>query len=49
MVERDKNKIFIDNDISKIKNIIKRIDKETSKQIINNYSNSFKEKNEIKK
>ena len=32
MVERDKNKIFIDNDISKIKNIIKRIDKETSKQ-----------------
>ena len=36
------NKSFIDNDISKIKNIIKRISNETNKQIKNQYGNIYK-------
>ena len=43
------NKSFIDNDISKIKNIIKRISNETNKQIKNQYGNIFIKNNIIKK
>ena len=44
-----KNKSFIDNDISKVKNIIKRINKEANKQIKNKYGHLSKENNVIKK
>ena len=49
LIEKDKNKSFINNDISKIKNIIKRINNETNKQIKNKYENIFKKDNIIKK
>ena len=44
-----KNKSFIDNDISKVKNIIKRISNETRLQIKSKHGNLFKENNKIKK
>ena len=48
--EGDKNKSFIDNDIPKIKNIIRKINNnETSKQMKNKYGHLFKENNKIKK
>ena len=49
MKERDKIKSFNDNNISKIKKIIKRISNESSKQIKNNYGNLFHENKETKK
>ena len=50
MKEADKNKSFIDNDIPKIKNIIRKINNnETSKQMKNKYGHLFKENNKIKK
>ena len=50
MKEGDKNKSFIDNDIPKIKNIIRKINNnETSKQMKNKYGHFFKENNIIKK
>ena len=50
MKEADKNKSFIDNDIPKIKNIIRKINNnETSKQMKNKYGHFFKENNIIKK
>ena len=49
LIEKDTNKSFINNDISKIKNIIKKINNETSKQIQNKYENMFEKNNIIKK
>ena len=49
LIERDRKKSFIDNDISKVKNIIKRINKEANKQIKNKYGHLSKENNMIKK
>ena len=49
LIEKDTNKSFINNDISKIKNIIKKINNETNKQIKNKYENIFKKNNLIKK
>ena len=49
LIEKDTNKSFINNDISKIKNIIKKINNETNKQIKNKYENIFKKNNIIKK
>ena len=49
MKEGDKIKSFNDNNISKIKKIIKRISNESSKQIKNNYGNLFHENKETKK
>ena len=49
MKEGDKIKSFNDNNISKIKKIIKRISNESSKQIKNIYGNLFHENKETKK
>ena len=50
LIERDTNKSYIDNDISKIKNIIKRINSlGANKQIKNKYGHLSKENNIIKK
>ena len=49
LIEGDRKKSFIDNDIIKVKNIIKRINKEESKQIKNKYEHLSKENNGIKK
>ena len=49
LIEGDRKKSFIDNDISKVKNIIKRINKEANKQIKNKYGHLSKENNMIKK
>ena len=50
LIEGDTNKSFMDNDISKIKNIIKKINNDgENKQIKNKYRHLSKENNIIKK
>ena len=49
LIEGDRKKSSIDNDISKVKNIIKRINKEANKKIKNKYGHLSKENNMIKK
>ena len=49
LIKEDSSKSFINSDISKIKNIIKRISNEPNKLIKNKYGNIFKENNTIKK
>ena len=49
LIEEDRSKSFINNNISKVKNLIKKISKVTSKQIKNKYEHLSKENNGIKK
>ena len=50
LIEKDKSKSFINSDISKIKNMIQRINNvEANKQIKNKYGHLSKENNKIKK
>jgi len=49
LIEEDRSKSFINNNISKVKNLIKKISKVTSKQIKNKYEHLSKENNVVKK